>query len=174
MNLPADGVSVTVNSQVLMVYRCGDVFRRMKGKGGYWKLVPNTANCTDEYNRVGCNGKQYRRHRIIAYAYLNLDIDDTSKQVDHINGDRICNHVDNLRIVTNQENCHNYTKAKGYYWDKDNAKWRSQIRVNNKQINLGCYNTEEDARAAYLAAKLIYHPSSPIPLEELQSPPSSP
>lgn len=172
MNLPADGVSVTVNSQVLMVYRCGDLFRLMKN--GDWRLVKNTANHNNGYNRVRCNGKNYRRHRIIAYAYLNLDIDDTSKHIDHINGDRLCNHIDNLRIVTHQENQHNQTHAKGYCWHKHANKWTAQIMVNNKQIHLGLYDTEEDARAAYLAAKLIYHPSAPIPDEAIQSPPSSP
>ena len=107
MNLPSDGVHVTVNNQVLMVYRCGDVFRLLKN--GNWKFVKNTDN-HNGYNLVGCFGKLYRRHRIIAYAYLNLDIADSTKQIDHMNGDRLCNHVDNLRIVTHKENCCNKTK----------------------------------------------------------------
>jgi hypothetical protein len=171
MNLPADGVSVTVNSQVLMVYRCGDVFRLMKN--GDWRLVKNTAY-SQGYNQVGCNGKLYLRHRIIAYAYLNLDIDNTSKPIDHINGNKLCNSVNNLRIVTTEENQHNRLNTKGYSWDKSKSKWKPQIMVNKKRIHIGNYDTEEEARAAYLAAKLIYHPSAPIPLEELQSPPSSP
>jgi hypothetical protein len=31
------------------------------------------------------------------------------------------------------------------------------IKVNRKQIHLGYYDTKEEARAAYLAAKAIYH-----------------
>jgi len=172
MNLPADGVQVTVNSQMLMVYRCGDVFRLMKN--GDWRLVKNTANHNKGYNTILCNGKQYLRHRIIAYAYLNLDIDDTIKHIDHINGDRVCNHIDNLRTVTHQENQHNRTTTKGHHWHKHANKWAAQISVNSKSIHLGLYDTAEEARAAYLAAKLIYHPSAPIPHVTLPSPPSSP
>jgi hypothetical protein len=159
MNIQPDGVQVTVNGQVLMVYRCGDVFRLKKS--GDWRFVENTAN-SNGYNVVGCFGKLCRRHRIISYAYLNLDINDTTQQIDHINGDPLCNHVDNLRIVNNQENCCNKTKAKGYCYDKEKKKWRAGIMLNYKRINLGRFDTQEEARQAYLKAKLIYHPSCPI------------
>ena len=161
MNCPPDGIEVVVNSTTLRVYRNGDVFRRMRGNGGYWRLVANTANHSDGYNTVGCAGISYMRHRIIAYAFLNLDIADVSKQIDHINGDRLCNNVDNLRIVSAQENQHNRTTAKGYHWRKDVNKWQAKIKLNHKTINLGYYHTPEEARAAYLAAKLIHHPSAP-------------
>lgn len=160
MNLPPDGIQCTVNSQKLMVYRCGDVWRLLKN--GNWRFVKNTATDRNGYNRVGCGNKPYMRHRIIAYAYLNLDIDDVSQCIDHINGIRLCNHVDNLRIVPPELNMHNHTKAKGYSWNKHNNKWHAQIKLNNKNIFLGLYDTEEEARAAYLAGKLIYHPSAPI------------
>jgi hypothetical protein len=160
MNIPADGIQCTVNSQVLMVYRCGDVYRLLKN--GDWRLVANTANNGVGYNQVSCGYKLFYRHRIIAYAYLGLDIDDLTKQIDHINGIRQCNNVDNLRIVSAQENQHNHTKAKGYTWCKAYNKWKAKISLNNKTINLGYYNTPEEAREAYLAAKLIHHPSAPI------------
>jgi len=159
MNYPADGVSITVNSQLLRVYRNGDVYRLLRN--GDWRLVPNTGNNGDGYNCVKCCAKKYYRQRIIAYAYLNLDIDDLSRQVDHINGDKLCNNVDNLRIVSAQENTHNRTKAKGYSWHKHTNKWQAQIMVNSKSIHLGYYDTPEEARAAYLAGKLIHHPSAP-------------
>ena len=160
MNLPADAIEVTVNGSKLRVYRNGDVFRMIKNQD--WRLVKNTPNGSTGYNQVGCGDSKYYRHRIIAYAYLNLDIDDISKHIDHINGNPLCNHLDNLRIVTHQENNHNRTRAKGYYWNKRNKKWRASIGLNGKTIDLGHYDTEEEARAAYLAAKLIYHPSAPI------------
>ena len=197
MNLPADGVHVTVNGQVLMVYRCGDIYRLMKfqrsnqstcinqkplvqvgdlvEKGSIIADGPSTElgelalgrNVLvafmpwNGYNIVNCCKKRYRRHRIIAYAYLNLDIDDLTQEIDHINGNRICNHVDNLRIVSRQHNCHNYTKAKGYTWNKSRNMWYAKIKLNNKSIHLGCFENEDDARAAYLQAKLIHHPSCP-------------
>lgn len=159
MNCPADGVSITVNSQAFMVYRCGDVYRLLRN--GDWRLVPNTANTANGYNHVRCSNKLYLRHRIIAYAYLNLDIDDASQCIDHINGNKVCNNVDNIRIVSAQENSHNQTKAKGYTWNKSTNKWQAKLKVAGKDIYLGEYHTEQEARAAYLAGKLIHHPSAP-------------
>ena len=67
------------------------------------------------------------------------------------------NRILNLRSVTHQQNQWNRTKAKGYYFFKRDKKWKSKIYLNNKEINLGTYNTEEEARTAYLQAKEIYH-----------------
>lgn len=159
MNCPADGIEVVVNSTTLRVYRNGDVFRIFRNKD--WQFIKNTPSNRQGYNQVKCAGKLYMRHRIIAYAYLNLDIDDASRQVDHINGEKLCNNVDNLRIVSHQENQHNRTKAKGYTWCKRKNKWVASIKLNRKRIHLGLHNTPEEARAAYLAAKIIYHPSAP-------------
>ena len=74
-----------------------------------------------------------------------------------INGIKDDNRICNLRSVTNQQNCFNRTNAKGYTWNKRHSKWMSKIKVNSKTINLGYYNTEQEARNAYLAAKEIYH-----------------
>jgi hypothetical protein len=79
------------------------------------------------------------------------------KEIDHINGIRTDNRILNLRSVTRNQNQWNRQTAKGYYWYKRDKKWKSKIYVNNKEINLGTYNTEEEARNAYLAAKQIYH-----------------
>ena len=79
------------------------------------------------------------------------------ESIDHINGIRDDNRICNLRSVTNQENHMNRTKAKGYTFNKVSNKWHSTICINYKKIYLGCFNTEEEARAAYLKAKEKYH-----------------
>jgi hypothetical protein len=160
MNLPADRVKITVNGQQFIAYRCGDLYRLMKY--GDWRYVPEVNNNGVGYNQIGCGNKKKLRQRIIAYAFLNLDIDDLTQQIDHIDGNKLNNHVDNLRIVSFLENMHNLTKARGYYWNKRDNKWIAQICANGKSIHLGYFKLETDARAAYLAAKLIYHPSSPV------------
>jgi hypothetical protein len=82
-------------------------------------------------------------------------------QVDHINGMPHDNRRANLRIVTHQVNHHNRRSAKGYYWDTQKRKYKAQIVLNKKNIYLGLYDTEVEARDAYIAAKKIYHPTSP-------------
>jgi len=167
MNYPPDGIQVTVNDTKLMVYRCGDIYRQLKN--GDWRFIENTDNTNDGYNRIHCGSKIFRRHRIIAYAYINLDITNTKTQIDHIDHNRLNNHVDNLRIVSNKENQHNQTNPKGYYWNKHAKRWVAHIRVDNKKIHLGLFDTEEEARKAYLDAKKIYHPTAPINFTDEES-----
>jgi hypothetical protein len=92
-------------------------------------------------------------HHFIFYKKYNMVVE----QIDHINRDRSDNRIKNLRSVTNQENQFNRKSVKGYCWDKTNNKWMSKIKKNGKTINLGRFNTEEEAKEAYLEAKKVYH-----------------
>jgi hypothetical protein len=84
--------------------------------------------------------------------------------VDHINGNTLDNRRDNLRICTHAENMRNRfpnknnpSGYKGVSWYKRQQKWRSQIRVDNKKIHLGYFNTPEEAYLAYCNASKKYH-----------------
>ena len=148
---------ITLNGVKLFVYLNGNILRysdvakgRLK-KG--WSEAEGSIN-NSGYVRVRLNGKYYKNHRIIAYAFLGLDINNPKQIIDHIDKNRQNNNVNNLRIVSHQENLFN-TNAKGYY--RCGNKYQAYIKINNKQIHLGCFNTEEEARNAYLEAKKIYH-----------------
>jgi hypothetical protein len=103
-------------------------------------------------NRSILSSNLYAHHFAWYWVYGNVDFD----LLDHKDQNPSNNRIDNLRILDNQKNLFN-TKSKGYYWDKYHNKWRSQIVLNRKTIYLGLYNTEEEARQAYLNAKKIYH-----------------
>ena len=93
-------------------------------------------------------------HRLAWYLhYGKLPVNN----IDHIDGNTSNNIISNLRDVTKQQNNFNNTKAKGYRWDKNGKKFRAQIKLNGKRIHLGMFNTEQEARNAYLAAKEKYH-----------------
>ncbi|GMO65436.1 MAG: AP2 domain-containing protein [Treponemataceae bacterium] len=47
-------------------------------------------------------------------------------------------------------------KYKGAYFDKRRKKYNASISVNKKSIHLGCFNTAEEAHAAYLEAYKKY------------------
>lgn len=143
-----------INGKKLHVAEDGRVHRF--NKKGDLLIIENTAD-DKGYNRIRCNNRMIRRHRIIAFCFLGLDIDDKKSQVDHINGVKTDNYVTNLRIVTCQQNQHNQTKAKGFWFVKYNNKYRAQITVNRKHINLGYFDTAEEAHQAYLDAKPKYH-----------------
>jgi hypothetical protein len=101
-------------------------------------------------------------HRVIYYAYnQDWNIYDSSKNntIDHrIHevGVPLDNSITNLRVVNNQQN-HFNRNAKGYYFNKKNNKYKSQIGVNGETIYLGYYDTIDEARNAYLEAKKSYH-----------------
>jgi len=92
----------------------------------------------------------YLMHRIIINCPDGMD-------VDHINHNRLDNRKSNLRIVTRQQNHFNRSKVKGYIWNKSSKKWQAYIVINRKKIHLGYFDTEEEARNAYLLAKEKYH-----------------
>ena len=113
-----------------------------------------------KYYSVSLNGKGHYVHRLIAEAFIENPF--RKEQVDHMDGNRHNNNLSNLRWVSNSENMQNKKTTKGYCWHKASKKWQAHIRIDNKLIHLGLYYTEEEARQAYLKAKKIYHPSSPI------------
>ena len=98
--------------------------------------------------------KKHKMHRLIAKTFLEDYSEDL--QVDHIDRCKNNNSLDNLRMVTSSENRQN-SDAKGYSWDKSSQKWKARIMINNNLKHLGYYDTEEEAREAYLKGKEKYH-----------------
>ena len=107
------------------------------------------------YKVTNLNYKTTLLHRIIASAYLGLDIKNKDIQIDHVNGNRQDNRVCNLRLVSHTQNQWNHLDVKGYC--KTRNKFVAKITVNKSIIRLGTFETEKEAREAYLEAKKIYH-----------------
>ena len=63
--------------------------------------------------------------------------------------------------ATWQEQMHN-KRAKGYTWSPHNQKWTAAITVNYKRINLGSFDTPEEAQRVYREAKIKYHGVDPF------------
>lgn len=80
------------------------------------------------------------------------------KGVDHIDRDGLNNKVSNLRFCTKSENGMNRCKQrnttsiyKGVSFHKRNNNWKASIRLEGKDIYLGCFTNEVDAAKAYNA-----------------------
>jgi hypothetical protein len=125
------------------------------GKENNWRKL-GFCNNKNGYKILCINRKNYLVHRVIAYLFLGLNIDNPKEIIDHIDRNPSNNKIENLRIVSYTQNQWN-KGAKGYGFRKDRNKWRAKIKSDGKHIFLGYYETEEEARNAYLDAKKIYH-----------------
>jgi len=137
----------------LFYYEDGKLFNR--AKRGKAKVGEEAGSLKQTgYRRIEINKKQYYSHRLI-YIYHNGEINN-KLHIGHIDRDKSNNSIENLRLATQQEIRFNYN-AKGYYFHKLSNKFMAQIMANGKQISLGYFSTEEDARATYLEAKKELH-----------------
>lgn len=95
--------------------------------------------------------KELHLHRII------MNVTDPKLQVDHIYHNTLDNRKSELKVGNQNENQWNQKEPKGYHWHEYNKKWCARITINGKGKYLGSFNTEEEAKEAYLNAKEIYH-----------------
>jgi len=149
--------SIELFNRKLRVYPNGKILVKRYNRDEYFEMKycirKGYRELTLNYEK---KHKTYSVHRIIAYAYLDLDIDNPKIFIDHIDRNTQNNCVSNLRQVTHQQNQFN-RNAKGYYWNKQRLKWLAYIMIDGKTIHLGYFELEEDARNAYLIAKEKYH-----------------
>lgn len=147
-------METTINNVKLKFNEKGDAFRlikRLEKNGGdYWKEIPNKAS-SDGYNRINIgNGKKIYRHNIIGQLFFN----NKDLIVHHIDGNKLNNNINNLKLIPFQK-CHfKQKKAKGYC--KRGDRFEAYIDVGNRKY-LGRFDTEDEAHNAYLEAKKIYH-----------------
>lgn len=103
-----------------------------------------------KYKYVRIDKKSYILHRLIwIYNYGVLQKD---KDIDHINGNGLDNRLENLRLVTRQENAKNRKVTKnikhgvfGISFYKPLNKWRAMIKNNDVNEHIGYFTTKEDA-----------------------------
>lgn len=122
---------------------------------------------SDGYIVIRINGVQHRAHRL-AWLYMKGVM--PVELIDHKNGVRSDNRFCNLREATRQQNNQNRTTALarnksgflGVSFFAKLQKFKAAISVNNKDTNLGYFDTPEEAHQAYLAAKRKLHPFGTI------------
>lgn len=106
---------------------------------------PDSKNSGKAYMRICIDQKRYLTHRLI-FLYHHGYI---PKYIDHINGDRKDNRIENLRPATKQQNGWNKrgTSSTGYknVHYRGNGIWRVIFYSNGKSKSYGNYRTLEEA-----------------------------
>ena len=98
--------------------------------------------------------KTHPIHKLVAHEWL--DNPDGKRCVDHIDGDKINNHSNNLRWATHSENGMNRKKQsnssstyKGVHFYKPLRKYVAYFTINRHRQHLGYFETEREAAGAY-------------------------
>jgi len=112
---------------------------------------------TGGYLQVGLHNKKKKLfliHRLIGLYFI--DNPNNYECVDHVNGNRTDNRIENLRWITKSGNCRNKKNRgkylKGVTFHKKNNKFMAQIYIDYKHKNLGYFDTELEAHEAYKKA----------------------
>lgn len=109
------------------------------------------------YRYVRGVGGTFLVHRAAALAFLPPR--DGAECVDHIDGDKANNCIENLRWATMAENQANRIKGrerassnyKGVHWVASRGKWRATISHRGKITHIGLFEDELEAARAYRA-----------------------
>ena len=100
----------------------------------------------DGYIWIKINGQRYSAHRLIFLMHHGY----CPEYIDHVDGNGLNNHIENLRPATLSQNkanqsvySNNMSGVKGVYWCQPKNSWVAQIGFNNRRRTLGTFATKE-------------------------------
>ena len=130
------------------VFENGEVFSFARKQSGV-KLNPGIS--TSGYLQVGLYvsgvSTSVSVHRLVASVYLGLDLNDSKSLVDHIDGNKLNNHVSNLRIVTPSENIRARNGELDY--SNDMSKWCCKCEKLKPRSDFGRSSFSHDGLRTY-------------------------
>lgn len=102
------------------------------------------------YAAISINGKKILLHRYLMGVHEEEYL--IKKVVDHINGDKLDNRIQNLRVCEHKDNMKNIRKGSKVIGVSQlkNGKWAARIMHNYKGMHLGYFDTEQEAIIARL------------------------
>lgn len=138
----------------LFYYKYGDLYNKVS-RGSAKKDTLAGYIAEDGYRRVRVDGVYKYIHRLIWILYTKKDIPD-DLYIDHIDGNRLNNNIDNLRLATALENQYNKfrqtdgtSRYKGVWFDTKKNFWKASIRFQDRRHYIGQFNSELEAAIAY-------------------------
>lgn len=97
-------------------------------------------------------------HKLVAESFLGHKPCGMKEVINHIDGNKLNNSVDNLEVTTQRINSYKHyernnkkctSKYVGVYWSKNAKKWATSTKINGVKIHLGYHNTELEAHQVY-------------------------
>ena len=115
--------------------------------------------------------KNYRAHRV-AMLWMNGEWPAANVLVDHINGNKLDNRFENLRVVSSGTNLRNVSSARktnmssgllGVSWSSKKEKFFAHIGINYKVYCLGYFDDKYVAQDAYKKARREWEELGQLP-----------
>jgi len=151
---------VIINGSEVTCYETGEIERTHPKNA---KVIRTFGSLSGSgYFQITVKGKKLQTHQVIFEAF-NGKIP-KGMQVDHIDGDKQNNCIDNLRALTRldnsrakrKKNASASSKYRGVSWFKAGGRWRVTIQVCGKSVHLGYFESEVEAAMAYDAGAIRY------------------
>lgn len=112
------------------------------------------------YFVIKVEGYNEQLHRMIYLWHYGI----LPPVVDHKDGDKTNNRIDNLRAATQHTNGLNTRRSKvnksgvkGVHWHKRDCKWVAQVKIAGKTCSLGYFEDIREAERAVVTARKLHH-----------------
>ena len=114
----------------------------------------------NQYRMIGLMGNGYMAHRLIFMFHHGY----FPKEVDHIDGNKLNNRIENLRAASHSDNLKNQklkssntSGQKNVGWAKREQKWRVRLTINGKDKHIGYFKDRELADLVAIEACNLHH-----------------
>lgn len=132
----------------------------LRKKSGYGKVAGQAGGYVESngYRTLCLGGVRYKWHRIVWMLHHGSMPDGL---LDHINGNKDDNRIDNLRPATAVQNVHNRIRngmLPPGVSKNERGRYCARIQApDGRKLYLGYYDTPEEAAAAYAGASIVLH-----------------
>jgi hypothetical protein len=142
----------------LFEYKDGNIYHKTSHSGVCAGQLAGSHKPT--YAVVKISNNPYKLHRVIFMMHHGY----CAENIDHINGNKHDNRIENLRSATQAENkrnkaldARNKSGIKGVYWHYKAKKWIAKIRLNGKNKHLGTFSDLSLAQEFMELAREMVH-----------------